>query len=297
MGNNLKTVFWMAVLSAGLVTVGHLVAGSTGTVIAFVLALMMNGAAYWLSDRFALAMAGAREVSPTEAPELHRLVGNLALWFQVPKPRVYLSPQPSANAFATGRNPQDAAICVTEGLLNVLTERELRGVLAHEFAHIRNRDILIGSVVAVLAGAITMLTDLPQWPLWFGSPQRQDRLGNPLGPLGLLLGLLLAPLAASLVQLAVSRSREFEADRTGAQVSGPRSLASALTKLEQAKRVLAADPVRPAFAHLYIVSPLSEKTLARLFSTHPSVEKRVQRLQEMAGRAPVSTSYLSSSWS
>jgi heat shock protein HtpX len=246
----------------------------------------MNGAAYWFSDRIALAAAQAQEVGPAEAPMLHRLADRLALQYHVPKPRVYVSPDPSPNAFATGRGPSHAAICVNEGLLRILDEEELYGVLAHEFAHVRNRDILISSVVAVLAGAITLIANMAQWALMFGGfGGRDERDGQGAG--GLIAGLLmiiLGPIAATLIQLAVSRSREFEADHTGAEVSGdPMALASALRKLERATQVIPAQTAQPAFAHLYIVNPLGGRTLSGLFSTHPSVEERIRRLEAMAG--------------
>jgi heat shock protein HtpX len=216
---------------------------------------------------------------------LHRLADRLAIQYQVPKPRVYISPDPSPNAFATGRGPSHAAICVNEGLLQILDEEELYGVLAHEFAHVRNRDILISSVVAVLAGTITLLANLAQWGMMFGGfGGRDDRDREGAG--GLLAGLLLiilAPIAAALIQLAVSRSREYEADHTGAEVSGdPLALASALRKLERATRLIPAQTAQPAFAHLYIVNPLNGQTVSGLFSTHPPLEERIRRLEAMA---------------
>jgi heat shock protein HtpX len=248
-------------------------------------AVVMNGAAYWFSDRIALAAAQAREVGPGDAPMLHRLADRLALQYGVPKPRVYISPDPSPNAFATGRNPSHAAICVNEGLLRILDEEELYGVLAHEFAHVRNRDILISSVVAVLAGAITMIANVAQWGLMFGGFGGRDERDQQ-GAGGIIVGLLmiiLAPIAATLIQLAVSRSREYEADHTGAEVSGdPLALASALRKLQQASQVVPAQTAQPAFAHLYIVNPLSGQALGNLFSTHPPVEERIHRLEQMA---------------
>jgi heat shock protein HtpX len=198
---------------------------------------------------------------------------------------VYISPDPSPNAFATGRNPSHAAICVNEGLLRILDEEELYGVLAHEFAHVRNRDILISSVVAVLAGAITMIANVAQWGLMFGGFGGRDERDQQ-GAGGIIVGLLmiiLAPIAATLIQLAVSRSREYEADHTGAEVSGdPMALASALRKLQQASQVVPAQTAQPAFAHLYIVNPLSGQALGNLFSTHPPVEERIHRLEQMA---------------
>jgi heat shock protein HtpX len=279
--NQLKTAFWMVLLTVLLVLVGRVWLGPGGMLLFFGLAVVMNGAAYWFSDKIALAAAQAREVGPEEAPMLHRLADRLALQYHVPKPRVYISPDASPNAFATGRNPSHAAICVNEGLLRILDEEELYGVLAHEFAHVRNRDILISSVVAVLAGAITMIANVAQWGLMFGGRDQRDQ-----GAGGFIVGLLmiiLAPIAATLIQLSVSRSREFEADHTGAEVSGdPMALASALRKLQRANEIVPAQTAQPAFAHLYIVNPLSGQMLGNLFSTHPPVEERIRRLEQMA---------------
>ncbi|HET6310562.1 MAG TPA: zinc metalloprotease HtpX [Candidatus Nitrosotalea sp.] len=281
----LKTAFWMTLMTVLLVLVGRIWLGNTGMFLFLGLAVVMNGAAYWFSDRIALAAAQAREVGPEDAPMLHRLADRLALQYGVPKPRVYISPDPSPNAFATGRNPSHAAICVNEGLLRILDEEELYGVLAHEFAHVRNRDILISSVVAVLAGAITMIANVAQWGLMFGGFGGRDERDQQ-GAGGIVVGLLmiiLAPIAATLIQLAVSRSREYEADHTGAEVSGdPLALASALRKLQQASQVVPAQTAQPAFAHLYIVNPLSGQALGNLFSTHPPVEERIYRLEQMA---------------
>jgi heat shock protein HtpX len=281
----LKTAFWMALMTVLLVLIGRIWLGTSGMFLFLGLAIVMNGVAYWFSDRIALAAAQAREVGPEEAPMLHRLADRLALQYRVPKPRVYISPDPSPNAFATGRNPSHAAICVNEGLLRILDEEELYGVLAHEFAHVRNRDILISSVVAVLAGTITMIANVAQWGLMFGGFGGRDERDQQ-GAGGIIVGLLmiiLAPIAATLIQLAVSRSREYEADHTGAEVSGdPMALASALRKLQQASQVVPAQTAQPAFAHLYIVNPLSGQALGNLFSTHPPVEERIHRLEEMA---------------
>jgi heat shock protein HtpX len=274
----------MVLMTVLLVLIGR-IWGTGGMVIALVFAVVMNGAAYWFSDKMALSAAQAQEVGPADAPMLHRLADRLAIQYHVPKPRVYVSPDPSPNAFATGRNPSHAAICVNEGLLRILDEEEVYGVLAHEFAHVRNRDILISSVVAVMAGAITLLANIAQWGLMFGGFGGRDERDQGAG--GLVAGLLmiiLAPIAAMLIQLAVSRSREYEADHTGAEVSGdPMALASALRKLERATQVVPAQTAEPAFAHLYIVNPLKGQTLAGLFSTHPPLEERIRRLEEMAG--------------
>ena len=283
--NQFKTALLIVALTVLLVLTGRLLFGDVGTVSFFVIALVMNGVAYWFSDKVALASAQAREVSAAEAPMLYRLADRLAIQYGVPRPRVYVSPDPSPNAFATGRNPSHAAICVNEGLLRILDEEELYGVLAHEFAHVRNRDILISSVVAVLAGTITLIATVAQWGLIFGGyGSRDGREGGAGGALAGLLMVILAPVAALLIQLAVSRSREYEADRTGAEVSGnPLALASALRKLERATQVVPSQTAQPAFAHLYIVNPLGGQFWAGLFSTHPPVEERIQRLEEMAG--------------
>jgi heat shock protein HtpX len=283
--NQLKTAFLLVALTVLLVLVGRLLMGDQGTVLFFGIAVVMNGAAYWFSDRIALASARAREVTPEEAPMLYRLADRLAVQYAVPRPRVEVSPDPSPNAFATGRNPQHAAICVNEGLLRILDEEELYGVLAHEFGHVRNRDILISSVVAVLAGTITLIANVAQWGMMFGGyGGRDDREQGAGGALVGLLMIILAPIAAMLIQLAVSRSREYEADRTGAEVSGdPLALASALRKLERATEVIPSQTAQPAFAHLYIVNPLRGQAWAGLFSTHPPIEERIRRLEAMAG--------------
>src|ERR1700716_3391043 len=281
----LRTAFWMALMTVLLVLGGRIWLGNIGMFLFLGIAVVMNGAACWFSDKIALASAQAKEVGPDQAPMLHRLADRLALQYHVPKPRVYVSPDPSPNAFATGRNPSHAAICVNEGLLRILDEEELYGVLAHEFAHVRNRDILISSVVAVLAGTITLIANMAQWALMFGGFGGRDERDSQ-GTGGIFAGLLmiiLAPIAATLIQLAVSRSREFEADHTGAEVSGdPMALASALRKLERATQVVPAQTAEPAFAHLYIVNPLKGQTLAGLFSTHPPLEERIRRLEDMA---------------
>ena len=282
--NQLKTALLLVALTVLLVLVGRLLFGDAGTVTFLLIAIVMNGVAYWFSDRIALGSARAREVSPAEAPMLYRLADRLAIQYHVPRPRVYVSPDPSPNAFATGRNPAHAAICVNEGLLQILDEEELYGVLAHEFGHVRNRDILISSVVAVLAGTITLIANIAQWGMIFGGyGGRDDREQGAGGAIAALLTIILAPIAALLIQLAVSRSREYEADRTGAEVSGdPMALASALRKLERATQVVPSQTAQPAFAHLYIVNPL-HGGWAGLFSTHPPIEERIRRLEEMAG--------------
>ena len=277
-----KTFFWMTVLTVLLVLVGRWLFGPGGLVLGLGLAFLTNGVAYFFGDKMALAAARAQEVGPQEAPILHRLADRLAAQYGVPKPRVYVSPDPSPNAFATGRNPHHASICVNAGLIRILDEEELYGVLAHEFAHVRNRDILISSVVAVMAGAITFIAQMAQWGLFFGGG-RDEEERSPLGLVGALLLIVLGPLAAMLIQLAISRSREYEADHTGAEVShDPLALASALRKLQRANEVVPSPVAQPAFAHLYLVNPLSGQTLAGLFSTHPPIDERIRRLEAMA---------------
>lgn len=282
--NTVKTVFWMTLLTVILVVIGRFVGGTGGMVLFLLFAVVMNGFAYFFSDRLAIAAARAQEVSPEQAPMLHRLADRLAQQYRVPKPRVYVSPDPSPNAFATGRSPSHAAIVVNQGLLQILDEEELYGVLAHEFAHVRNRDILISSVVAVMAGAITLIANVLQWGMWFGGGREEEQNAGPLGLIGLLAAVILAPIAATLIQLAVSRAREYQADATGAHVSGdPLALASALRKLEIATARQPSQLAQPAFAHLYIVNPLGRISMAGLFSTHPPLDERIRRLEQMAG--------------
>ncbi len=288
MGNTVKTAFFLTLLTVVLILMGNFVGGFFGArnqflVIAVLLALGMNLFAYFFSDKMALAQAGAEEVTPADHPQLHRLADRLAIEYGVPKPRVYVSPDPSPNAFATGRNPRHSAICVNAGLLSLLNEEELYGVLAHEFGHVYNRDILISSVVAVVAGAITLIANMAQWALIFGGGRRDD--GESEGAGGVIVGLLmviLAPIAATLIQLAISRAREYQADATGARKSGrPDALASALRKLQRGVAAVPGDSVAPTFSHLYIVNPFSQKGLVSLFSTHPPLEDRIARLEAM----------------
>jgi heat shock protein HtpX len=281
--NQLKTALLLVGLTVLLVLIGRLWLGPAGMLPFLVMAVVMNGVAYWFSDRIALAAARAREVSPQDAPMLYRLADRLAAQYRVPRPRVYVSPDPSPNAFATGRSPKHAAICVNQGLLQILNEEEMYGVLAHEFGHVRNRDILISSVVAVLAGTITLIANVAQWGLifgGFGGRGQRDQGGG----IAALLMIIVAPIAALLIQLAVSRSREYQADRTGAEVSGdPLALASALRKLDRATQAVPSQTATPAFSHLYIVNPLRGQSMAGLFSTHPPIEERIRRLEAMAG--------------
>ena len=277
--NTMKTCMLMAALTALFMIAGKAMGGQQGMIIALLMALGLNFFAYWNSDTMALAMNKAREVSAAEAPDLHALVASLATRAGIPKPRVYVVDDATPNAFATGRNPEHAAVAVTTGILQVLDRYELEGVVAHELAHIKNRDILISSIAAVMAGAISYLATMAQWSMLFGGGRRDEEGGS--NPLVMLVTLIVAPLAASLIQMAISRSREYIADATGAEICGhPKSLASALNKLSHDNAQRPMD-VNPASAQMYIVNPLSAGTLAGLFSTHPPMEERIRRLLMM----------------
>ena len=281
MNNMLKTFVLMAVLTALFMAAGQALGGSQGMTMAFIMALAMNFFAYWFSDKMALAMSGAREVSPQEEPELHRLVESLASRAGLPKPRVYVMPQETPNAFATGRNPKHSAVAVTAGLRRILNREELEGVLAHELAHIKNRDILISSIAAVMAGAISYLATMAQWAMLFGGGRSSDDEGDSGGLIGGIVMMIVAPIAAMLIQMAISRSREYLADATGARICGhPASLASALKRLEESNHRLPME-VNPATAQMYIVNPLTAGTIANLFSTHPPMAERINRLLAM----------------
>ncbi len=280
MANTMKTGFLLVLLTVLFVAIGSYVGGQGGMVMAFAIAVLMNAGAYWFSDRIVLRMYRAREVSEAEAPDLHAIVHRLATAAGVPMPKVYILPSESPNAFATGRNPQHAAVAVTQGIMRILTRDELEGVLAHEMAHVKNRDILIGTVAATLAGAVMMLARFAQFAAIFGGGRDRDEGG---GAFGLIAMAILAPIGAMLVQMAVSRSREYQADASGARFCGrPESLARALEKIAGASRRAPLE-ASPATAHMFIMSPLSGKGMASLFSTHPPVEKRVERLHAMRG--------------
>ncbi len=281
MNNILKTFILLAALTGLFLVVGQAIGGRQGAILALVIAGFMNFFAYWFSDRLALAMSGAQPVSPSQAPELHAIVERLARAAGIPKPRVYIIPTQTPNAFATGRNPSHAAVAVTEGILHILDWNELEGVLAHELAHIKNRDVLISSVAAVIAGAISYLAQMAQWALIFGG-FRRDEDDDVGGTIGAVVMMIIAPIAAALIQFAISRSREYLADATGAKICRcPMALASALKKLEEWNRRVPMQ-VNPAQAQMFIVNPLSGEALMRLFSTHPPIEDRVRRLVEMA---------------
>ncbi len=280
--NTLKTTLLLGALTGLLVIAGGVLGGNSGMVLGFVIAVAMNFGSYWFSDKIALKMAGAREVSYAEAPELHNMVARLAQASGLPKPRVAIINADAPNAFATGRNPSHGLVAVTTGILRILNQRELAAVISHELGHIRNRDILISSIAATFAGAITMLAHIAQFAMIFGGRSDDDEEGG--GILGSLLMIILAPLAATIIQLAISRSREFGADRTGAECGrDPEALASALEKLEAYSKQIPL-PVNPAAAHMFIVKPLTGSSLQTLFSSHPSTEQRVARLRQLAMR-------------
>jgi len=281
MSNIFKTGLLLAVLTVMLVLLGGAIGGQQGMMIAFFLALAMNFVSYWFSDKIVLAAYGARPIDEAAAPRLYAIVHRLATRAGIPMPRVYVIPSETPNAFATGRNPQHAVVAVTEGIMRILDEEELEGVLAHELSHVKNRDVLISTVAATLAGAITYLAHMAQWAAMFGGRSRDDDEGGS-NPIAMILLAVLAPIAALLVQMAVSRSREFQADATGARVAGrPWGLAKALEKLQMANQAMPMADATPATAHLFIVNPLSGQTLMRLFSTHPPLEERIARLRAM----------------
>ena len=278
--NTLRTGILMAAMTGLFLAVGALVGGGSGMMIAFGIALAMNLFAYWNSDKVLLSMYGARQVDAASAPDLYHLVEKLAAQAQLPMPKVFITENPQPNAFATGRNPEHAAVCVTTGLLEQVSQEELAGVLAHELGHVKHRDTLTMTITAVIAGAISMLANMA---FFMGGSRDRD---HPLGLVGVLLVTLLAPIAAMLVQAAISRSREFEADRAGAEITGrPLWLASALGQIERASQQTPNYPAdaNPATAHMFIINPLHGGGLAGLFATHPSTEERIARLQAMAG--------------
>ena len=281
MTSQLKTALLLALLTGLILVLGQAVGGSNGLVIALVLALVMNVGSYWFSDKIVLRMYRARELSPSEAPMLHAMVEDLARNAGIPKPRVYLVPDESPNAFATGRNPQNAVVAVTEGIVRLLSPDELRGVVAHEMGHIANRDILVQSIAGVLATVVMYIANMMQWGAIFGFGGRSDGEGGG-NVFSTLLLALLAPIAASLIQFAISRSREYLADATGAKLCGnPLSLASALGKLGAYSKQVPMRQGSPATAHMFIVNPFAGG-IGKFFSTHPPLEERIHRLREMA---------------
>jgi heat shock protein HtpX len=278
--NTIKTGLLLGALTGLLMLIGGWFGGQHGVVIAFFFAVVMNFGSYWFSDKIVLRMVHAQAVSEGEAPELYAMVKNLALRASMPMPRVYIIPEDSPNAFATGRDEHHAVVAVTEGILRILGRDELEGVIAHELTHIRNRDILIGSIAATLAGAIVMLAHMAQWAAMFGGAgSNDDEGGNNI--VGLILMAVLAPIAATLIQMAISRSREYLADAGGAKISGkPYGLAGALEKLSRASQAIPMN-ANPSTAHMFIVNPLTGRSLMNLFSTHPPIEERIARLRSM----------------
>ena len=281
--NMMKTVFLMTLMMLLLLLIGQAFGGEQGLVMAFLFSLAMNFGMYWFSDKMVLMMYRAKEVTEAEEPRLVQMVRRLATQAQLPTPRVYIMQNETPNAFATGRNPDHAAIAVTSGILKALTNDELEGVLSHELAHVKHRDILTGTIVATMVGTITFIARMAGWAMMFSGGRRDDRdSGNGFSELALLI---LAPIAAVLMQLAISRSREFAADAGGAAISGkPLSLSSALKKLERGAEIVPMQNAGPATAQLFIVNPLRRGGILKLFSTHPPIEERVARLEEIAIR-------------
>lgn len=276
--NAIKTTLLLGVMTLILVYGGMALGGEQGMIFAFIFAVAMNFGAYFYSDKLVLKMYKAQPVSESQFPEVYQMVGELSRRAGIPMPKVYHIPSAQPNAFATGRNPEHAAVAFTDGILNLLSREEFKGVMAHEIAHVKNRDILIGTIVATMAGAISMLAHMAQWAMIFGGGRGNREGGHPIIH---LIMILIAPIAALLVQMAVSRTREYQADRTGAELMGdPAPLANALAKLERGAKQIPMD-AEPATAHMFIVSPLSGKEMMSLFSTHPPMEKRIQALMSM----------------
>jgi len=283
MGNWFKTTLLLGVMTVIVVFIGRLLGGQQGMILAFVIAIGMNFFSYWYSDKIVLRMYRAKEVGPGERPELYQMVRELAQRAELPMPKVYTIPEESPNAFATGRNPDHAVVAVTEGLLKLMSREEVMGVLSHELSHVKNRDILIGSIAATMAGAVMILATMARWAAFFGGGSRDDQGGG--GIIGVLALSILAPVAAMLVQMAISRSREYQADASGAKVSGhPAWLADALGKLGAYSKRLPLH-ANPSTAHMFIVSPLSGSSLMNLFSTHPPLEERIARLRGSSGNS------------
>ena len=278
--NTIRTTLLLGALTGLLMLIGGYFGGKSGVVIAFLFAMVMNFGSYWFSDKIVLRMYKAQEISESQAPELYGIVKNLALRGNLPMPRVYVIPENTPNAFATGRDENHAVVAVTEGITRILNRDELEGVIGHELTHIKNKDMLISSIAATLAGAIVMLANMAQWAAIFGGVSRDDDEGGG-GLIGLILMAILAPIAATVIQMAISRSREFLADAGGARISGkPYGLAGALEKLQRASQAIPMD-ANPSTAHMFIVNPLTGGSLMSLFSTHPPLEERIARLKSM----------------
>ena len=281
--NRLKTTFLLSLLTVLMVIMGSAIGGRTGMVFAFFMAAAMNFFSYWFSDKIVLKMYGAQEIGEHEHPAFYGMVRRLALQAGLPMPKVYIIPSESPNAFATGRNPEHAAVAATQGILRILSPEELEGVMAHELAHVQNRDILISTIAATFAGAIAMLGNMLQWGAMLGAGRGDDEEGGAGGLIGSLAMAIIAPIAAMLIQMAVSRSREYLADESGAKICGrPLALANALRKLHTASHMIPMQEARPASAHMFIVNPLTGGSLLKLFSTHPPMEERIARLENMA---------------
>jgi len=279
--NTLKTAVLLTFMTVLLVFVGAAIGGRNGMIIAFMMALVMNFVSYWFSDKIVLAMYKAQPVTEAQAPDLHAMIRRLVQKAGLPMPKVYIIPDESMNAFATGRNPEHGVVAVTEGIMRALDREELEGVIAHELAHIKHRDILTGTIVATIAGAISMLAQMAQWAMIFGGGRRDDS-DEGGSPVVALVMMIVAPIAAMLVQMAISRTREYEADKGGASIAGnPYGLANALLKLERGAQVVPMHDAKPATAHMFIVNPLTGGGLMKLFSTHPPIADRVKRLKEM----------------
>lgn len=280
--NMLKITFLLTCLTLLLVAMGTAIGGQSGMVIAFAIACAMNFFSYWYSDKIILKMYKAREVSAADYPEFHGMVQRLARQAQMPMPKVYIIPSEGPNAFATGRNPENAAVAATEGIMRILSPEELEGVMAHELAHVQNRDTLISTIAATFAGAISMLGSMLQWSAIFGTGRNDDEEEGGGSLLGGLALAIIAPMAAMLIQMAISRSREYVADASGARICGkPLALATALRKLQQAATAMPMREATPATSHLFIVNPLTGGSLLKLFSTHPPMEERIARLEAM----------------
>lgn len=279
--NTLKTWLLMGVLTVLLVLLGRMIGGHGGALLFFIIAMAMNFVGYFFSDKIAIKMTGSRPASESEYPALHSMVRRLSHRAGIPMPKVYITPSDQPNAFATGRNPSHAAVAVTEGIMRILNDNELEGVIAHELAHIKNRDVLVGTIAAALAGAIAMIANSLQWAAIFGGGNQNDEEGGGGGLVGALIVAFFASIAATIVQMAISRSREYMADATGAQIAGrPDGLANALLKLESAAHRVPMQ-VNPAASHLFIVNPLSGASMMKLFSTHPPIQDRVEKLNRM----------------
>ncbi len=286
MMNHFKTTMLLSLLTVLLVMMGGALGGKGGMMIAFVMAALMNFGSYWFSDKIVLKMYGAQEITRNENPAFYDMVARLAQRANLPMPKVYIIPDQSPNAFATGRNPQNAAVAATEGIMRILTTEELEGVMAHELGHVKNRDILISTIAATFAGAISMIGSMLQWGALLGGGRSDEEEGGGFaGMVGSLAMAILAPIMAMMIQMAVSRSREYLADATGAEICGkPNALADALAKLQRASQQIPMHDAKPATAHMFIVNPLSGGGVASLFSTHPPMEERIARLQALARR-------------